>query len=73
MDFDEVIKKRKMVRKYRQERQIPTDLINKLLRNAHTISKIIISVPYRIKLIRFIYSRFSRLQGSSSCHVKDIK
>jgi nitroreductase len=35
MDFYEVIKKRKMIRKYRQDRQIPTDLINKLLRNAH--------------------------------------
>jgi nitroreductase len=35
MDFDEVIKKRKMIRKYQQDRQIPTDLINKLLRNAH--------------------------------------
>ena len=35
MDFDEVIKKRKMIREYQQDRQIPTDLINKLLRNAH--------------------------------------
>jgi len=35
MDFDEVIKKRKMIRKYQQDRQIPTDLINKFLRNAH--------------------------------------
>jgi nitroreductase len=35
MDFDEVIKKRKMIREYQQNRQIPTDLINKLLRNAH--------------------------------------
>jgi nitroreductase len=35
MDFNEVVKKRKMIRKYQQDRQIPTDLINKLLRNAH--------------------------------------
>lgn len=48
------------------------DLIE-LMPLGHTISKIIISVPYSIKLIRFIYSRFSRLQGSSSCHIKDIK
>ncbi len=35
MDFDEVVKKRRMIREYQQDRQIPTDLINKLLRNAH--------------------------------------
>jgi nitroreductase len=35
MDFDEVVKKRKMIRGYQQNRQIPTDKINKLLRNAH--------------------------------------
>jgi nitroreductase len=35
MDFDEIVKKRKMIREYQQDRQIPTDLINKLLRNAH--------------------------------------
>jgi nitroreductase len=35
MDFDEVVKKRKMIREYQQDRQVPTDLINKLLRNAH--------------------------------------
>jgi nitroreductase len=35
MDFDEVIKKRKMIREYQQDRQISTDNINKLLRNAH--------------------------------------
>jgi nitroreductase len=35
MDFDEVIKKRKMIREYQQDRRIPTDIINKLLRNAH--------------------------------------
>jgi nitroreductase len=35
MDFDEVVKRRKMIRKYQQDRQIPTDLINKLLSNAY--------------------------------------
>lgn len=35
MDFDEVIKKRKMIREYQQGRQIPTDIINKLLKHAH--------------------------------------
>jgi nitroreductase len=35
MEFDEVVKKRKMIREFQQDRQIPTDLINKLLRNAH--------------------------------------
>jgi nitroreductase len=35
MDFDEVVKKRKMIRKYEQDRQVSTDIINKLLRNAH--------------------------------------
>jgi nitroreductase len=35
MDFDEVIKKRKMIREYQHDRQIPIDIINKLLRNAH--------------------------------------
>jgi nitroreductase len=36
MDFDEVIKKRKMIRKYQQDRQISIDIINKLLKNAHS-------------------------------------
>jgi nitroreductase len=36
MDFNEVIKKRKMIRKYQQDRQISTDIINKLLKNAHS-------------------------------------
>jgi nitroreductase len=36
MDFDGVVKKRKMVREYQQDRQIPIDIINKLLRNAHS-------------------------------------
>ena len=35
MDFDKVVKKRKMIRKYEQDRQVSTDIINKLLRNAH--------------------------------------
>jgi nitroreductase len=35
MDFDEVVKKRRMIRKYQQDRQVSTDIINKLLRNAH--------------------------------------
>ncbi|MGI0042422.1 MAG: hypothetical protein ACRD47_01815 [Nitrososphaeraceae archaeon] len=35
MDFDEVAKKRKMIREHQQNRQIPTDIINKLLKNAH--------------------------------------
>jgi nitroreductase len=36
MDFDEVIKKRKMIREYQQARQVPTGIINKLLKNAHS-------------------------------------
>jgi nitroreductase len=36
MDFDEVVKKRKMIRKYQQDRQISTDIINKLLKNVHS-------------------------------------
>ena len=35
MDFDEVVKKRKMVREYQRNRQVPTEVINKLLKNAH--------------------------------------
>jgi nitroreductase len=35
MDFEQIVKKRKMIREYQQDRQIPTDIINKLLRNAH--------------------------------------
>jgi nitroreductase len=35
MDFDKVVKKRRMIRKYQQDRQVSTDIINKLLRNAH--------------------------------------
>ena len=33
--FDKVVKKRKMIRKYQQDRQVSTDILNKLLRNAH--------------------------------------
>jgi nitroreductase len=37
MDFDEVVKRRKMIREYDLERQqIPDDLITKLIKNAHT-------------------------------------
>lgn len=36
MDFEEVIKKRKMIREYQQDRQIPIDIINKFLVNAHS-------------------------------------
>ncbi|MGA7369105.1 MAG: nitroreductase family protein [Nitrososphaeraceae archaeon] len=35
MDFDEVVRKRKMIREYEQNRQVPTEIINKLLKNAH--------------------------------------
>ena len=37
MDFDKVVKKRKMIRKYQQDRQVSTDIINKLIRNAHRL------------------------------------
>ena len=35
MDFDEVVKKRKMIREYQQDRKIPITIIDKLLKNAH--------------------------------------
>jgi nitroreductase len=35
MDFDEVVKKRKMIREYQQDREIPITIIDKLLKNAH--------------------------------------
>jgi nitroreductase len=35
MDFNEVVRKRKMIREYQQDSQIPTEIINKLLKNAH--------------------------------------
>jgi nitroreductase len=36
MDLNKVIKKRMMTREYQQDRHIPIDLINRLLRNAHS-------------------------------------
>ena len=36
MDFNEVVRKRKMIREYQQDSQIPTEIINKLLKNAHS-------------------------------------
>jgi nitroreductase len=35
MDFDEVVKKRKMIREYQQDKQVSAGAINKLLKNAH--------------------------------------
>lgn len=35
MDFEDVIKKRKMVRKFRQSKPISDKIISKLIRNAH--------------------------------------
>jgi nitroreductase len=35
MDFDKVVRKRKMIREYKENRQIPTETINKILKNAH--------------------------------------
>ena len=35
MDFNEVLKRRKMIREFQQDRQIPAELIRKLLKNAH--------------------------------------
>jgi nitroreductase len=35
LDFDEVVSKRKMIRQYDSERQIPDQIIMKLIRNAH--------------------------------------
>jgi nitroreductase len=35
MEFDEVVRNRKMIRKYQQDRQITINIIDKLLRNAH--------------------------------------
>ncbi|MPZ07999.1 MAG: DUF393 domain-containing protein [Nitrososphaeraceae archaeon] len=45
------------------------DLIE-LLPLGHTISKIIVSAPYGIQIIKFLYSKFSRLHDSSSCRTK---
>jgi nitroreductase len=35
LDFDEVVRKRKMIRQYDTQRQIPDEIIMKLIRNAH--------------------------------------
>ena len=35
MDFEDVLKKRKMVRKFRQNKPISDKIISKLIRNAH--------------------------------------
>ena len=35
MDFDEVVRKRNMIRKYQHDRHITTNIIDKLLSNAH--------------------------------------
>ena len=35
MDFNEVVRKRKMIREYQQNKQVPIEIINKLLKNAH--------------------------------------
>src|ERR671930_2327085 len=35
MDFDEVVRKRKMIREYDLDRQIPDEIIKKLINNAH--------------------------------------
>jgi hypothetical protein len=36
MDFDEVVKRRKMIRDYDLEKQIPNELITKLIKNARS-------------------------------------
>ena len=35
MDFDEVVRKRKMTRVYNEGRQIPNELVSRLIKNAH--------------------------------------
>jgi nitroreductase len=35
MDFDKVIRQRKMIREYIANKQIPKELINRLIKNAH--------------------------------------
>jgi nitroreductase len=35
MDFDRVLGKRKMIRRYKQDKQVPEELIEKLIENAH--------------------------------------
>ncbi len=36
MDFEDVVRKRKMIREYDLDRQIPNEIISKLIKNAHT-------------------------------------
>ncbi|HYO06685.1 MAG TPA: nitroreductase family protein, partial [Phototrophicaceae bacterium] len=36
MDFDEVVRKRKMIREYDLGRQIPEEIVSRLIKNAHT-------------------------------------
>ncbi len=36
MDFDDGVRKRKMIREYVVDRQIPNELISKLIKNVHT-------------------------------------
>jgi nitroreductase len=35
LDFDEVVRKRKMIRQYDAQRQIPDEIVMKLIKNAH--------------------------------------
>jgi nitroreductase len=35
MDFNEVVKRREMIREYDFEKQIPYEIITKLIKNAH--------------------------------------
>jgi nitroreductase len=35
LDFDEVVRKRKMIRQYDAERQVPDEIVRKLIKNAH--------------------------------------
>jgi nitroreductase len=36
LDLDEIVKKRKMIREYQQDKPVPTEILNKLLKNAHS-------------------------------------
>ena len=36
MEFDEFVRKRKMIREYEPDRQVPDYIISKLIENAHT-------------------------------------
>ncbi|MCD6037161.1 MAG: putative dehydrogenase/NAD(P)H nitroreductase, partial [Nitrososphaeraceae archaeon] len=35
MEFDQVVRKRKMIREYLSDKQIPKEIITKLINNAH--------------------------------------